>query len=67
MLQIDNKKYKQSALEDIANLQNNTPQINDNVSDKMYFMIWHTRTYIIKKFNLSNEEVRKYLEEHKRK
>ena len=58
---ITNRKLKQGALEDIAELLAKRPKVVDGLSNKVYWMITYTQTYIMKKFDLSKEEVEEYL------
>ncbi len=63
MIIITNPKLKQHALEDIAELHTSRPLIKDETTNTMYFMKWYTQKYIMKKFDLSKEDVEEYLHE----
>jgi len=65
MLIITERKLKQSALEDIAELNAKRPEVVDGLSNKIYWMITYAQAYIMKKFCLTSKEVNDYLRSRK--
>ncbi len=72
MLKITDSKYKQSALEDIAELwgervsgaRTRKSPTDNHMSAVAYLVIEKTKGYIMEKFNLSKKEVEEYLNDN---
>ena len=69
MLKITDEKYRQSALEDIAELEGKRisgtrtrrSPTDDHMTAVAYLVIEKNKGYIMEKFNLSKKEVEEYL------